>query len=505
MGMVRKFVIPAAAALSPVILTYVCIAAFFHSSPADFHPVWNDEIDYWHQILTFVTAGFNGGYYSVEEAVARTPYSRFGTHGPFFSLLFGSAALLTGWSQSSALLFNMFCISAAAAFFLWRTRSTPGRSFLTGALLVTCWPLLLYIPSAMQESLHHALALVLAALFADLYRDDGSSPRAAAVTFIALTAASLLRATWAALFIPFLLQVLPGRSVASRLLACVSGLLCLVLSLFLFAYLAAPFPDNFVNTLFVIVKSDTREGLAFFLSHAATNLKSVFLLNNGYPLEILQHYQMIVFLAGSTAALITARKMGTLSHGSFIHVINLGIIAALVLTLYDTNDWRDYRVVTPHLLFSASLMIAAGSRRLPLFLIISSLLLVSGFSRTYRFFHREHFSASTASTRLFALQYAPHLRYRPEASPWENSLLVDIESVQPFIVALPGGIGINAVMDWQRIPYPLKSSYILVPPALVQSGVIRGDFSPLAAGPFGTLYKNLGAPVTHGPARPGGT
>jgi hypothetical protein len=55
MQLIRSYIVPVTIALIPVILTLVCISTLFNASPSSFHPTWNDEIDYWHQILTFVT------------------------------------------------------------------------------------------------------------------------------------------------------------------------------------------------------------------------------------------------------------------------------------------------------------------------------------------------------------------------------------------------------------------------------------------------------------------
>lgn len=497
MQLIRSYIVPVTIALTPVILTLVCISTLFNASPSDFNPVWNDEIDYWHQILTFVTSGFNGGYYSIEEKIAKATFTHFGTHGPFFAMLFGTVARLSGWNQSSGIFFNMICIVFGALFYLWNTRSSLSQSLLTGLLLFTCWPLLLYIPTTMQESLHHGLALTMAALFWKLYQEENRAHTTIIATFTILTIASLLRATWAILFIPLLFLVIPGKRAVSLFMTFMTGLFFLALFLYLFTLLAAPYPDNFVNTFLMLFKLNPANAMAFFLSHAATNIGNLFSLSRGYPLERLQHYQVVVVLAGSIATLIVGRRQNFFTHESFLHITNLAFISVLVILLYDTNDWMDYRVVAPHLLFSTAILLASRSYRLPLSLIISSIFFVTGFLGTYRLFHKEHFAASPALGRVFAL-YAPYLRYQATASPWANSLLTDMENVQPFIMGLPGGIGINAVRDWKRLAYPIRSSYILAPPALIQSGMLRGNVTPLVAGPFGTLYKNLDAPLLQG-------
>jgi hypothetical protein len=381
-------------------------------------------------------------------------------------MLFGTIARLAGWHQSSGIFFNMFCIVFGALFFLWNTRSSLSQLLLTGLLLFTCWPLLLYIPTSMQESLHHGLALTMAALFWKLYQEENRTHATIIATVTILTIASLLRATWAILFIPLLFLVIPGKRAVLRFMTFMTGLFLLALFLYLFTLFAAPYPDNFVNRFLTLFKLNPANATAYFLSHAATNLGTLFSLSQGYPLERLQHYQVVVVLAGSITTLIAGRRNNFLTHQSFMHVTNLAFISVLVILLYDTNDWRDYRVVAPHLLFSTALLLASRSYRLPLFLIISSILFVTVFFGTYRFFHKEHFAASPAPSRVFAMLYAPHLRYQTTASPWANSLLTGMENVQPFIMELPGGIGINAVTDWKRLAYPIRSSYILAPPLI---------------------------------------
>lgn len=61
-------------------------------------PVWNDEVGYWHQAATFAAVGFQGGYYSYNENTARATWTRFGVHGPWYPMLYGTLGrLLGGW------------------------------------------------------------------------------------------------------------------------------------------------------------------------------------------------------------------------------------------------------------------------------------------------------------------------------------------------------------------------------------------------------------------------
>lgn len=160
-------------------------------------------------------------------------------------------------------------------------------------MLLTFWPLLLYLPTTMQEPLHMSLALVLAGLFYRLLAERSESKYTLIITLIVLVVAALLRASWGILFIPLLLT---GRSSVTTAKLLAAGVLCLSISLSIFAFIAAPYPDNFVNSLRTITKTRPTDGWNFFYDHFCINLRRRFSGKDGEPLETALHYQLMTVL-----------------------------------------------------------------------------------------------------------------------------------------------------------------------------------------------------------------
>jgi hypothetical protein len=126
-----------------------------------FRPLLNDEVTFWHQVLTFSRAGFHGGYYTLGEVTNPSGFTPFGLHGPGFPVLYGTIGALAGWQRHDIVVLNLIAISTAAAVWVLLSRISTPRLLLSGLLLVTFWPLPYWAPTGMQESLHHAGAILM--------------------------------------------------------------------------------------------------------------------------------------------------------------------------------------------------------------------------------------------------------------------------------------------------------------------------------------------------------
>jgi hypothetical protein len=88
-------------------------------------------------------------------------------------------------------------IALAIAGGVWASvsRVSVSRLFLSGLMLVTFWHVLFWAPTGMQEPLHHAGAIVMAAFFAAAL--GPSAPAWTIVSgWIVLAALSLIRPSW---------------------------------------------------------------------------------------------------------------------------------------------------------------------------------------------------------------------------------------------------------------------------------------------------------------------
>src|SRR5262245_18008308 len=80
------------------------------ASLSDYVPLSSDEVLFWHQIDTFRVAGFNGGYYTIDEVPPTASFTHFYTKGPVFPALYGTAARITGWQLDTGVYFNLVVV-----------------------------------------------------------------------------------------------------------------------------------------------------------------------------------------------------------------------------------------------------------------------------------------------------------------------------------------------------------------------------------------------------------
>ena len=186
---------------------------------ADFHPAETDAVMYWHQIKTFVAVGFSGGYYTIGEQAAPASFTHFYAWGPWYIALYGLIGKVTGWSQWSPMLFDAVAVTLALVGGLLLIRPNIGRLALMLIVLLTYWPLHLYLPLAMQEPFHHAVAIMLAGIFYRLLVHEGKVPlRLLGAALVVILGAALVRPTWALLLLPLATII-----VEKRLHGCATG------------------------------------------------------------------------------------------------------------------------------------------------------------------------------------------------------------------------------------------------------------------------------------------
>jgi hypothetical protein len=148
------------------VVTLILVRAFYGVPISAYRPIINDEVAYWRQARTFSYAGFHGGDYTVAEATNVSGSTSFGPHGPGPAVLYGVLGAAFGWHRHTVVLLNLLAISVAAWTWISLGRMSLARLFLGGVLLVTSWHIVLWAPTGMQEPVHHAGAIAMAAFFA---------------------------------------------------------------------------------------------------------------------------------------------------------------------------------------------------------------------------------------------------------------------------------------------------------------------------------------------------
>lgn len=493
--------------LMPLWMTVFIIQFGFGFSLTDYVPTSSDEKFYWHQILTYREVGFEGGYYSRDERPPAAQFSRFYTKGPVFPMLYGQAARLFGWGDASGTLFNMVVMIAALGIFVFYVPLNNRQLALLALFLATFWPTWLYSHKIMQEAILDAVAILTATLFyyVLIRRENlASGLKWSFAVFIFLT--SLIRGgTWVIFLGPLFLIGARDKRLFPLFVEGVKSVVLAGLAFWTFGQFLSP-ASNFASDL-----PTSRAGLRRVGTVIRDNLS---LFNAGQPLWIVLRYQTLlsglVALVGGLSTLWQGRRLAIQQwfvgrDQAFweyaFHAVNLlGIIAANII-LYDVLDWRDYRVIRPHLLVSVLLFIAFYRYRWVIAIIITNAIFLlpfqGNFPTMWRQLNEDNYTAPAVSPVLVdGLQEA--IVYEASApSGWCNTLLIiPTELIFELDVrAIPAGIGLSLTnQNFDSITLPPKSQYLLLDDSGYDDERIEAlRLERLLDIPIGTLYKNLDA------------
>jgi hypothetical protein len=467
-------------------------SGYLRANPLDFVPRWSDELLYWHQSATFEAVGFAGGYYTASEQPAAAAFTHFYVHGPLFPLINGSIGRVIGWAHYIPVFLNMGWLTLALAAFVALIRPANRQLILALLVIGTCWAVHTFVPSAMQESLHQAAGIVLAGLFYRLLKSPDDSPPQGLVIALGsfLTAISLLRVTWALLFLPFFLLVLGYHSWRVVIRAVVLSGVVMGAIFLLTSWLGAPY-ENFTTRLIRALREAPLTAPGMLVDHAVQNTLNFFRLQmNRYELpSVVLRYQIVVVLG---VMLVQWRRAG-LTRERLFHLSNLGLITLMLIMLYDVDAGRDYRVLIPHLLLSMLVLVGFHRRWLPVTLVIMSMTLATFFMIDYKTEGRRAFVADQAEIDAFAAQVGAVLVYDPAADPWCNTVLLSFPNVfRQETVGIPAGFGVSHFIAGPEVA-AVRSGYVLLDDDSYAALADRLPLDLLAETALGGLYANLDA------------
>ncbi len=485
------------AAALPAVVVLLLVHFALQASLDDFYPSkWLDQADYWHEALTFKEAGFQGGYYGQGEQVAPLQFIRFGTHGPLYPILYGTLARFSGWQFSTPIYLNMVFLAAGLLVFVCMTKPQPHQIALLGALVGIFAPVLMYIPSVLQESFHQAAALILAGLFYDVL--TCSTPlrwQRKTVYFLFLFILAVMRFSWGILFVPFFGLLFPWRR-GAQLLALGLSAIAFSAAFVLSGLITAPGADSIMMTVEAL-RSSPLEGLRLIMTWLTGNLAHVFSLaswvNTGFRV---QAAGLILYFAFRLWRALRGEgeEPGAQARQAAFHLLNLLPLSLALLTIYFVE--MDARVLGAHVLLSLALMARFANIR-PLLAVLALNLLVFpsflGEFKTWRGSYAYDAQHLTESRQILR-QYVAYQADAP--SPWCNTLLVSAEYYSAQLLATPAGVG--ATFIWpgrsRTMEMPLKSAYLVLDDAKFERFQRMRDFHAeyLTTLPHGgKLYRNL--------------
>jgi hypothetical protein len=483
---------------TPALLTLALIGGYLKRSLFDFRPTrWSDQVYYWHQILTFSQVGFNGGNYMFYERPPSIDFFRFGASGFVFPSLYGTLGRILGWETYTGILFNMLAIALAIWVIIYIAKLDRIQILLTGLFLLSIWPVLLNIPTIMQESLHQAAGLVLAALFYRLLRRD--MPRWLFVTGIVfLGFISLIRFSWVLLFLPFFVLSLKkwtwprlvGASIASGMIA--------VFIVMVFQSTSAP-GNNSIFARVGMLSSSPVEGIQVILNSVKVNIENMLRIDDIHSIDLNKvefvQFFVLLFGLGLGGQLFLSEKSPSkisfeLSRLWLFHLYNLVSILAASLTFYLSNGYL--RVLAPYILLSGMLLIAFKHFRLVIILIVIGLFGSGIFLNTYSDeFSANFFQYTPEQIEKLKAPFEHYLVYEEQANSWCNTVLTQASFLDNRVTFVPAGIGISFFVAVGDQPFPIKSQYLMLDPLSYEVLHTHVNLTLLANISGGKLYRNM--------------
>jgi hypothetical protein len=492
----------------PAIVTCALVAVLFHKTLLDYFPDASDELAYYHQIATFARVGFNGGYYSFEEAPAPLSASHFGVHGPAFAVLYGMPARVVGWAYSSGPLFNLVALALATAIFIVVTRPTAGQIAVIGIVIATSWWVILMLSSTMQETLNQAFMIVVAAFAVRLLRTDVERPAPTVVAALSVLAvASVLRPTnW--LVAPPVVLIGLRRRPGLAALAALAATLGIPAFWVLWRYLSAPIPN-----LALEPSALGSIGAVFgSLLESLRNNRELFeldrLMASPFRQYVLFEAAGLAALSGVLAVTAAARAMATrrtdTSSGDLVarvplnadvfNLVTLGTALLAFLGFYFDSQASISRVTAPFVLLSMLVLVMTRYRLWVVGAVVAANILVApSFVEQYREWRSAMFGLDDREAiDNLRQQMQALIPYQPGKDPWCNTLLTMV--YPPAIITVPAGIGLS--MATRRTPSaePVKSRYLLLSDNGLELYGGATGLRHLAKTVLGDLYLNPAAP-----------
>lgn len=445
-------------------------------------PVWNDEMIYWHEILSFSAKCFDFGYYTMNEIQPRI--LSFGTHGFGTITPYTLYALLFGWDFNSMVIANNLFVSAAFLFLVLIIRPGAKKTLLVAIFYITYVPVVLYTGTSMSELMNQAAIIIYITLLYYYIEKKHQKTKVLYALAAFCIMLCLIRIIYIVLFLPVILNESRFRF-NRRMLVLLAGWVVLSFILFYISSLfVSPFPEAFLNGLFSI--SQPVDFIVYFFKHLFLNIaRFIYPFRDG-AIQISQRYFIFAF----TVWLFV--KSGIYNFRSsrpdklyFVSFVMIFMMLAITIVAYDVHSWRDYRVLSP-VVFGIILLLTLSGRTFVLknmlWVNAAGLILIAISPGIYNsfFFDQKRYTEPAPNRTLNEIRFT-----QSASSRFENTMVVDRYDEAVFL-NVPAGIGISHA---DTISDKLKSKYIFT-----SNAVNLTTYKIIASSEKGILYEKR----THG-------
>lgn len=442
--------------VAPWISLFIVTVLVSHNSVLMLTPLWNDEISYWHEVLSFSSKGLNFGYYTINEILPA--YLSFGTHGFGAISVYAAYAKIFGWNYNSIVIANNVFISIAFLFLLLSVKPTTGKTLLISVFYLTFTPLILYCSSSMTELMNFASLIIYFTLLYTLINSKTSKKKLFIVLLTFCFFISFIRIINIILFLPVIFYKKKTLKFDRNMVILLTGWVLLSILLFYVnSQFVSPYPYSFLSELF---SNTNLSGFTFcFFKHLGLNLlRFIYPFRDDF-LQVFQRYLIIYlilwFFIKSKVIYYRTAKIDILYFSSFI-VLFLALVITFVA--YDVFNWRDYRAIAPFI-FGIILFLILSDQIIAikrmLLINLFGLLFICFSPKIYNsfFIEKKRFIRPETNTVLNKIEYNKNA-----ISKFENTLVINNFDENVFLNT-PAGIGITYS---DSISDKLKSKYIYI-------------------------------------------
>ncbi len=474
------------------IVVIVLVHVLFGVPLSAYRPVINDEVTYWHQASTFSHVGFAGGYYTLDEITNPSGMTPFGPHGPGFPVLYGLAGKVVGWHRHSVVLLSLIAIGLAGCLWVTMNRLSAPRLLLSGVLLVTYWHTVFWAATGMQDPLHHAGAIAMAAFFGSALGQ--ARPSITVAGWILLVLLSFIKPSWAILLPLWAVATSHGGSTRRLLVMVGVSFVCAAAVFAAYGRTVAPYSTGFFFLRALTFSLPTDE----ITKNVLDNIRRLRMPDQFQPIEILHRVQYVSFLVMAVIAAVVSRS----GKHFILTAAAMAIALGGMLMLYEFASFAEHRLLSAFLLFGALLCIAAPGRlgpALAVCLTVSNLAFAQVSLVNFEGGRRDHYLYDNSSVVQLGQAITGTVVFQPGASRWCNTMLTS--QFPPALIAIPAGIGLSVVQKPERMGGMPKSRYLLLDDAMRAAFGDALEVQEIARLPYGVLYVNRHAACERAHAR----
>ncbi len=408
------------------------------------YPVWSDELDYWRTLFSWDAMGFHTGYSGVLEAIPQ--YGTLGAHGITAIMLYGWFVKLFGLGYHTIVLCNAVWIALAGAVFCALRRPRPTVALCLAGFLTLYMPIVLYAASSMTELFNYAFMLLYLS-FVFTYHEK-RNPWMLLLCCLTMAVGCIYRISYFILFLPIVLVYcrfgFNKRLVLGGIGALLISLACYVLS----SSITSPYTQGFLYQL--MHAPDVSTFMQMLLSHTKSNLFDYLVPFMGTPMEHAFHWLywgvLLMCLLGSFVRFARAedgrlRLKGGLNKELLCCALLLMMAFGIIVVLYETNDWSDFRTLSPFLFLVVAYLAVRRRMAIPITALagmLVTLVVMLSLPPTGMFADETHFEAFQRDPELSEI-IQTYLEYDPDATdPFANTVRIDIVNMQTMEELHPG-------------------------------------------------------------------